>query len=107
MAADMAANSDSTVRNSHCGTSPCRTIDPIASTMCVCGVIGYAGTTLGRHRATASAIAREPSIWSRMNGHPLVRRAGRRHVAFGDFALEPAMHRLLEAGQPDALGQRT
>ena len=30
--------------------------------MCVCGEIGYAEITSGRHSATASATAREPSI---------------------------------------------
>jgi hypothetical protein len=29
--------------------------------MCVCGEIGYAQMTSGRHSATASATAREPS----------------------------------------------
>src|SRR5689334_16248691 len=103
----MAANSDSTVRNSQWGIRPCRTIDPTASTMCVWGVIGYAGTTLGRQRATASAIAREPSIWSRMLAHrqPVVRRPRRGNVAFCDLALEPAADGLLQAGQPDPLGE--
>ena len=62
IAADIAANSDSTVMNSHVPRSPVLTIAPSASTMWVCGVIGYAGTTCGRHRATASAIAFDPSI---------------------------------------------
>ena len=34
--------------------------------MWVCGEIGYAATTSGRHRATVSATAREPSICLRM-----------------------------------------
>ena len=34
-----------------------------ASTMCVCGVIGYAQITSGRQRATVRATASEPSSW--------------------------------------------
>jgi hypothetical protein len=61
MATDMAANSDSTFRNS-AFSSPFFTIAPSASTMWVCGVMGYAQITCGRHIATVSATAREPSI---------------------------------------------
>ena len=56
----MAANSDSTLMNSDF-SSPFFTMALSASTMWVCGVIGYAQITSGRHKATASAIAREPS----------------------------------------------
>src|SRR6516225_7861486 len=42
--------------------SPALTISPKPSTMCVCGVIGYAQITCGRHSATASATARDPSV---------------------------------------------
>src|SRR6185436_10526700 len=61
MATDMAANSDSTLMNSQGASSPDATISPSASTMCVCGEIGYAQITSGRASATASATAREPS----------------------------------------------
>src|SRR5438309_2140170 len=48
--------------NSQFAISPFFTISPRPSTMCVCGVIGYAQITSGRQSATASAIAWEPSI---------------------------------------------
>src|SRR5918994_4809625 len=59
---DMAENSDSTLMNSHGASAPVFTSCESASTMCVCGEIGYAGITSGRHSATVSATAREPSI---------------------------------------------
>src|SRR5487761_1964286 len=59
---DMAANSDSTLMNSHGARSPLFTSSPIASMMCVCGEMGYAQTTSGLQCATASATALEPSI---------------------------------------------
>src|SRR4051812_30896443 len=62
MATDMAANSDSTLMYSHGASAPVLTSPESASTMWVCGEIGYAGMTSGRHRATVSATAREPSI---------------------------------------------
>ena len=62
IATDSAANSDSTLMNSQLASSPVFTISPSASTMCVCGVMGYAQITCGRHSATASATAREPSV---------------------------------------------
>src|SRR5664279_759879 len=62
MATDMAANSDSTLMNSHGESVPAFTIAPTASMMWVWGEMGYAQTTSGRHRATVSATAREPSI---------------------------------------------
>ena len=40
----------------------CATRSDSASTMWVCGEMGYAATTCGRQRATVSATAREPSI---------------------------------------------
>jgi len=40
IAADIAANSESTVRNWLPGNSPALMKAPRASTMCVCGVIG-------------------------------------------------------------------
>ena len=63
MDADIAANSDSTLTNSHGESSPVLTSCERFSTMCVCGEIGYAQITSGRHNATASATAREPSSW--------------------------------------------
>ena len=62
MHADMAPNSDSTMRYSHDASSPVRTRSDSDSTMCVCGEIGYAAITSGRHRVTARATACEPSI---------------------------------------------
>ncbi len=61
MHTDMAANSDSTLMNSQFSSAPDFTSIPMPSMMWVCGEIGYAHTTSGRHRATASATAREPS----------------------------------------------
>src|SRR4051812_47991597 len=48
--------------NSQFLSSPLFTISPRPSTICVCGVIGYAQITSGRHSATASATASDPSI---------------------------------------------
>src|SRR5918993_3797187 len=62
MQADIAANSLSTLRNSHEPSSPAFTICESPSTMWVCGEMGYAQMTSGRHAATVSATAREPSI---------------------------------------------
>src|SRR4029079_843301 len=62
IATDKAANSDSTLMNSQPPSSPDFTISPRPSTMCVCGVIGYAQMTCGRQSATASATACEPSV---------------------------------------------
>src|SRR5215208_1083918 len=62
MHADIAANSLSTLRNSHEPSSPAFTICESPSTMWVWGEIGYAQMTSGRHAATVSATAREPSI---------------------------------------------
>ena len=74
MAADIAPNSDSTMRYSHGASSPVRTRSESASTMCVCGEIGYAEITSGRQSATAFATASEPSSWLRIDGDPLRRR---------------------------------
>src|SRR5689334_2112850 len=57
----MAENSDSTLRYSQGASEPSFTRAERASTMCVCGEIGYAAMTSGRHSATASATARDPS----------------------------------------------
>ena len=61
MQADMAPNSDSTIRYPQAPSSPVRTRSDSASTMWVCGEIGYAAITSGRQRATVSATAWEPS----------------------------------------------
>src|SRR6266496_4909749 len=62
IATDIAANSDSTLMNSQGTRSPRFTVADRLSTMCVCGEIGYAQITSGRHIATAAATACEPSI---------------------------------------------
>src|ERR1700747_3117653 len=62
IATDMAANSDSTLMNSHGDSSPVLTNSESASTRCVGGEIGYAQIPSGRASATALATAREPSI---------------------------------------------
>src|ERR1017187_3829494 len=61
--ADIAANSDSTLTNSQGASSPLLTSRERFSTMCVWGEMGYAQMTSGRHSATASATARDPSSW--------------------------------------------
>src|SRR5688500_7543795 len=53
MATDMAANSDSTLRNSHGPRSPDPTSAASASTMWVCGVLGEAGAGGGGGRRGA------------------------------------------------------
>src|ERR671933_1771137 len=70
IATDIAENSDSTLMYSHGASSPPFTSADSASTMCVCGEIGYAAMTSGRQRATASATAREPSICLSMGRLP-------------------------------------
>src|SRR6188768_4081432 len=99
MAADIAANSDSTIRYSH-GASSLRTRSESASTMCVCGEIGYAEITSGRHNATAFATASEPSSWLRIDVHLLAPRDGdlvrglrRSDVALRDPAREAVANR--------------
>src|SRR4051794_14443607 len=62
MQTDIAANSDSTLMYSHGASAPVFTSEDSPSTMWVCGEIGYAPITSGRHSATVSATAREPSI---------------------------------------------
>src|SRR5688572_24435516 len=62
MQADIAANSLSTLRNSHEPSCPAFTICESPSTMWVWGEMGYAQITSGRHAATVSATARDPSI---------------------------------------------
>src|SRR5215470_10669965 len=68
IATDMAANSDSTLMNSHGASSPDFTSRLSASTMWVWGEIGYAQITSGLQRATDSATAADPSIWTRLAG---------------------------------------
>ncbi len=99
MATDIAANSDSTLTNSHGASSPVFTSWESPSTMWVCGEIGYAQMTSGRHSATASATARDPSSCLSMGGlphrglHVLVGRRGCGRVAFADLAGEPVADR--------------
>ena len=57
-----------------------------ASTMCVCGEIGYALTTSGRQRATARATACEPSSCSRTDDAPFTDGVGGRERG-GDVPL--------------------
>src|SRR3954452_25062716 len=73
IANDIAENSDSTLMYSHGASVPSFTSAESASTMCVCGEIGYAAMTSGRHSATATPPARDPSICLSMG--PLPRRA--------------------------------
>src|ERR671933_1404526 len=91
IATDIAENSDSTLMYSHGASSPPFTSADSASTMCVCGEIGYAAITSGRQSATASATARDPSICLSTNGlRPVARQAvvgrpSRGHVARSDL----------------------
>ena len=109
--ADIAANSDSTLRNP-AFSSPFFTRAPSASTMWVCGVIGYAQITCGRHMATASATAREPSICLSTGQHPSLGEDviegghGGGGVARGDLAGEPVADRGEQRVQADHAGQR-
>src|SRR5690349_621023 len=96
MHTDIAANSDSTLMNSHGASCPVLTSAESPSTMCVCGEIGYAPITSGRQRATVSATAREPSIWLGMGAHRVVGRASRGHVAVGQGAAEALTDRRLQ-----------
>src|SRR5690349_20590387 len=80
--------------NSHGASSPDFTRADSASTMCVCGEIGYAQITSGRHSATVSATAREPSSCLRMchlagRSNERVRRARRTDVALARSPMEP------------------
>src|SRR5438093_12156529 len=103
MATDSAANSDSTLMNSQPWRSPDLTISPKPSTICVCGVMGYAQMTCGRQSAMASATAREPSICLSMHGlqaagHHRVRLHRSDNVLFRDrgrkFFTDGCNHRL-------------
>src|ERR1700758_4842118 len=110
MATDMAAESDSTVRNSAFRVS-CFTIADTASTMWVCGVIGYAQTTSGRHIATASATARDPSICTGMRQLPALvedpaKSAPRgRDVRFSRTSLEAVSDRDVDGVDRDRAAQ--
>src|SRR4051812_35995603 len=100
MHTDMAENSDSTLTNSHGASSPVRTIVDSASTMCVCGEMGYAPITSGRQRATAWATALDPSSCASTGGLQVVGGAGGGGVGPPDPARE---HRL---DRPDDAVQR-
>src|SRR6478736_2621099 len=100
MQADIAPNSDSTMRYSQGASSPVRTRSERDSTMCVCGEMGYAAITSGRHSVTARATACEPSIWLSTGQPPacrppqrladvLVGGPGSPGVADADLAGEP------------------
>src|SRR6478735_7032362 len=102
MQADIAPNSDSTMRYSQGSSSPVRTRSDSASTMWVCGEMGYAATTCGRHRATVRATAWDPSIWLGIDGSQLVPDVVVRRPCGGDVALAD---RPGEAG-PDRTGHR-
>src|SRR5438034_11325032 len=104
MQADRAPNSDSTMRYSQCASSPVRTRSDSDSTMWVCGEIGYAEITSGRHSCTACATACEPSICLSIGQPPgllgpplgdvLVGRLGGLHVALAHVAREPVPDRV-------------
>src|SRR5215207_8860412 len=113
MATDIAANSDSTLTYSHGASSPVLTSPESASTMWVWGEIGYAGMTSGRHSATVSATAREPSICLSGMTHALqltqyvaVGRGGRRGVPARDFAREARADRGGDRVERDDAGER-
>src|SRR5947209_14190453 len=106
MATDIAANSDSTFMNSHGVSWPDFTIADSPSTMWVCGEIGYAQITSGRHRATASATARDPSVCLSMGGLQVICRRRGRDVAIGDTGGEAAADRALDRRQRDDPGER-
>src|SRR4051812_22613093 len=101
MQAEIAPNSDSTMRYSHDSSSPVRTRSDSASTMWVCGEMGYAATTWGRHRATTCATACDPSSWLSMGvplpggGHVSEGRCCDGHVLLGDLVTEPLTDRVL------------
>src|SRR3954470_10288946 len=105
----MAANSDSTLTYSQGDSSPVRTSPESASTMCVCGEIGYAGMTSGRHSATVSATAREPSIC--LSGmtralDEVVRRDRGRDIPLGDRAREARADRRDDRLERDHAAER-
>src|ERR1019366_8030565 len=98
--------------NSQGESKPVFTIAPTASMMWVWGEMGYAQTTSGRHSATVSATAREPSIWRSMkrllfllNDVP-ERRRGRGGVALANDAFESIAKRPVEGLERDLVGQR-
>src|SRR5690349_9456174 len=99
MQTDIAANSDSTLMYSHGVNAPVFTSAESASTMCVCGEIGYAPTTSGRQRATVVATAREPSSWLGMRHHLVPGGAGGGDVAGGDVRREALDDRGLQCRQ--------
>src|SRR5947199_6226382 len=98
--------------NSQRSSCPDFTISPRPSTMCVCGVIGYAQITSGRHSAIASAVAADPSICLSMGGlfacTPRMRErlGGRGHVAFGDGLGKLFAYGRNDGFEPHLLAQR-
>src|SRR6185503_13627530 len=112
MARDIAPNSLSALMNSHGASAPDFTSSLSASTMWVCGEMGYAGITAGRHRATVSATARDPSICLRIDGlltlgaDDPVCLPGGGDVALGQPGREPVADRAQHRLQPQPPGQR-
>src|SRR4051795_5942105 len=88
--------------NSHGVSVPSLTSSPSPSTMWVCGEIGYAQMTSGRHSATASATAREPSSCLSMGGlSDLLSYARERGGGGGRVALADAAGEALADGGDD------
>src|SRR5690349_14738045 len=112
MHADMAPNSDSTMRYSHDVSSPVRTRSARDSTMCVCGEMGYAAITSGRHSVTARATACEPSIWLSIGQPPqgradvLVGGPGGPGVAGPHLAGKPVPDRVAHRAERYLTGER-
>src|SRR4051794_238509 len=112
MATDIAANSDSTLTNSQGARRPSFTSLERPSTMWVCGEMGYAQMTSGRHMATASATATEPSICLSnetllpLGEDQMVCGARGLHVAVGDVPGEALADRVLERGERDDARRR-
>src|SRR5512139_3884152 len=114
MATDIAANSDSTLTNSHGARLPASTRLPRASTMWVCGEMGYAQMTCGRHSAIASATAADPSTCLSTAGllaahgllHEFKRLGGSRDVCGSDFGRKLFLDGCRNGGQRDTAGKR-
>src|SRR4051794_12759153 len=100
MHADIAANSDSTLRYCVDPRSPDFTIAESFSTMWVCGEIGYAQITSGRLAAIAAATACEPSICRSTDGLHDVLVGGSRG---GDVAVGQPGVELLADGRLDGV----
>src|SRR5579862_3911721 len=119
IATDIAANSDSTLTNSQRSSRPDFTSADSPSTMCVWGLIGYAQITSGRHSATVSATASDPSIclsmgWlsqlaygrSGLRPHHSERLLRRSDVLLAEEAGEPLSDRTRNGAERHSPGQR-